>query len=186
MDKNRYANGKIYKIWSCDTERIYVGSTCDELHKRMYEHRKKCRTTYKRSNFKIYEEMNNVGVDTFRIELIEEYPCGNRSELLKREGYWIRELKAALNSRVAGRSREEYASDNKELIVEYKKQHYKANKDKFAQKFKEYRAENLARLQEYQSEKMICPVCSCHVSRSNMSRHRRTLKHKASVPSCHG
>ena len=39
-ENNKYQNGKIYKIWSMETDEIYVGSTCQPLHKRMYDHRK--------------------------------------------------------------------------------------------------------------------------------------------------
>ena len=104
---NKYQNGKIYKLWSLETDEIYVGSTCCPLHKRMFKHRQSSRFGA-RSHYKLYREMERLGESSFRIELIEDYPCDSRDELLKREGYWIRELKATLNMVMAGRSKKEY------------------------------------------------------------------------------
>ena len=36
---NKYAQGKIYAIRSPSTDKIYIGSTCDTLAKRLYGHR---------------------------------------------------------------------------------------------------------------------------------------------------
>ena len=59
---SKYQNGKIYRIWSLETDEIYVGSTVDMLHKRMYKHRhdaKKGRTTVK-----IHLEMQRIGIES--------------------------------------------------------------------------------------------------------------------------
>ena len=37
---NRYNNGKIYAIRSHQTDKVYIGSTCDILAKRLYVHRR--------------------------------------------------------------------------------------------------------------------------------------------------
>ena len=92
----KYDNGKIYKLWSLQTNEIYVGSTVQPLHKRLYEHRSRARKTpCERS---IYQEMNSLGMDSFNIELIEDYPCKSLNELHRREGHGIRELHATLNT----------------------------------------------------------------------------------------
>ena len=105
MTENKYQNGKIYKFWSSKTDEIYVGSTCQPLHKRMYKHRC-CAMDYNRTMFKVYREMNRIGVDSFNIELIENYPCDSKDELNKREGYWVRELNATLNKQIPGRTKQ--------------------------------------------------------------------------------
>ena len=116
--ENKYKNGKIYKLWSLETDEIYVGSTCQPLHKRTHKHRCEAQTLIA---FIIHKEMNRIGSQTFKIELIENYPCENRNELVKREIYWIRELKATLNMVVAGRTSEEYVKYNYEKTQTYKK-----------------------------------------------------------------
>ena len=130
---NKYQSSKIYHIWSLETDGTYVGSTCQELHKRMHEHRRNCRRADRTSSFKIYQEMNRIGIEHFRIELLERFPCENREELLKREGYWIRNLNATLNTTIAGRSKKQYNSDNQEYTKEHKKRYYEEHKDKFQQ-----------------------------------------------------
>ena len=130
MTENKYQNGKIYKIWSSETDEIYVGSTYQPLHKRMHQHRVRSKSEiYK--NTKLYSAMTEFGVDAFRIELIEDYPCSHKNALTVREGYWIRELKAPWNRYIAGRTQKErdalnkplYYNENKEHILQYKKEH---------------------------------------------------------------
>ena len=41
--------------------------------------------------------MSSLGEFCFEIELIEDYPCNNRTELELREGFYIESLKACLN-----------------------------------------------------------------------------------------
>ena len=131
--KNKYANGKIYKLWSLETNEIYVGSTVQPLHKRLYEHRSKARQTP--CSRVIYQEMNSLGIDSFSIELIEDYPCKSLNELHRREGHWIRELRATLNKFVAGRTGKEYREENKDKIHTYRKSWVQSN----TEKLKEYR-----------------------------------------------
>ena len=165
---DNYQNGKIYKLWSLETDEIYVGSTCCPLYKRMSKHREAL-TMNTKNHRKLYIEMNRLGKDAFSIELIENYPCTSIEELRKREGYWIRELKATLNIQIAGRTQKDYRDEhkeemkeylkqyritnyeklskdqkirrenNKDYIKEWKKQHYEANKDAIRAKHKEYR-----------------------------------------------
>ena len=104
---NKYRNGRIYKLWSLETNEIYVGSTCCPLYKRMYRHRQTFKSG-KKSHYKLYREMTRLGEASFNIELIEDYPCKKGDELRKTEGCWIRELKATLNMVMAGRSTREY------------------------------------------------------------------------------
>ena len=117
---NKYQNGKIYKIWSLETDEIYVGSTCSPLYKRMSKHRNVLRHG-DRSHYKLYKEMARLGEESFKIELLENYPCQNIDELHKREGHWKRELQATLNMVMAGRTRQEYYLEHIEEMKEYKK-----------------------------------------------------------------
>ena len=100
----------------------------------MYEHNKNCRRTNYTSKLNINLEINRTGVEHFRIELVQNCPCETREELLKQEGFWIRELNATLNTKMAGRSKQEY---------------YKQNKDMLDQKSKKYRERRIDKIKEY-------------------------------------
>ena len=58
--------------------------------------------------------MNELGLDNFYIELIENYSCNNREELSKREGEIIREYKPDLNKHIAGTRFRKYPEDNRQ------------------------------------------------------------------------
>lgn len=73
-----YKNGKIYKV-QFDDGHFYIGSTATELRKRFWEHKGDARQTA------CTHYMKQVGKDTCRIVLIEDYPCKNKDELRKKE-----------------------------------------------------------------------------------------------------
>ena len=81
-----FNNGKIYCIRNSIGNEIYVGSTCQPLSKRMAKHRSDTKRDVK-NNLTLYQTMNELGVDKFYIELIEEYPCENNGQLRAREGH---------------------------------------------------------------------------------------------------
>ena len=66
-----YKNGKIYKIYSNDSDLVYYGSTTLELHRRFYKHSAK----------KI--------IPNCKIELVENYPCNSKYELELQECKYI-------------------------------------------------------------------------------------------------
>jgi hypothetical protein len=92
---NKYQNGKIYTIRSPYTEFYYIGSTCQPLSKRFYEHRINYDRYFKKygsyprkkhwiTSFHIFQQGECY------IELLENYACNNRDELIRREGELIR------------------------------------------------------------------------------------------------
>ena len=85
-----YQNGKIYAIRSFATDKYYIGSTCNPLHKRLYQHKsdKNSAKNRYRTSFEI------VKYDDCYIELLEEFSCENKNQLQKREGELIRESKS--------------------------------------------------------------------------------------------
>jgi len=140
---NKYHGGKIYTLRSPSTDKIYIGSTTQQLFKRLYEHK--------------HTKYNDISkLDDFYIELLEDFKCENREQLLKREGELIRENKdKCVNKRIEGRTKKEllecnkeykknYRDNNQEKIKEYTKEYYENNQEKI----KEYRENN----QEYQKE----------------------------------
>jgi hypothetical protein len=124
-----YQNGKIYCIRNSIDDDIYVGSTTQPLSKRMAWHRQSS-TQQKKKHYKLYQKMNNIGIDHFYIELYEQYPCQSKEELFRKEGETMRELKPVLNNKIQGRTLEEWLEDNKEYLEKDRKERYAKNRDK--------------------------------------------------------
>lgn len=135
-----YSNGKIYCIRNNIDEQIYIGSTCQSLSKRMAYHRQDAKKT-NRQNTLIYPLMLDYGIENFYIELIEEYSCENSNQLEKREGELIREMKASLNQKVAGRTMDEYKVECAEQIKQSKALRAKTYAEKNPEKVKNRRKE---------------------------------------------
>jgi len=113
MARNRtadYKKGKIYRLYSLSKNLSYYGSTADTLASRFskhkYEHKNKRRYCY---SFLIFD------CDDCVIELIENYPCNNRSELEKKEGEYIKNNEC-VNNKVAGRNRKILREERKQLL----------------------------------------------------------------------
>jgi len=180
-----YQQAKIYTIRSPSTDEVYVGSTCEPtLARRMAGHRgnfkkwKNKKTNYT-SSFKLLELGNAY------IELLENYPCGSKDELHKREGELIRGHPNCVNMCIAGRTKAEYYADNKDKVKQYQqankekiaarvKQYQQANKDKL----KQYREDNRERIKANKKKKYNCQ-CGGRYTRSGKSLHFKTQKHKA-------
>ena len=159
-----YKNGKIYKLWSPHNDLIYIGSTCQPLHKRLYGHKSRYNTGNLHANSRLLFETGHE----VKIELIEEYACNNRMELTKKEGEHIRENQC-VNKRIEGRTSQEYGKEyyenHKEAIKEYKKEHNK-----------EYHENNKEAIKEHKSQPYEC-VCGSTVRFGEKSKHFKTKKH---------
>ena len=130
MVKN-YMQGKIYKIASKDTNKIYIGSTTASLDYRFYRHRQDyCLYVNKLCSSKIYsfELFDEVGIDQCYIELICEFPCDNAHELAAEEGkHQMLNLYNIVNRNIAGRTGKQYYQDKRESILNQKREYYKNN-----------------------------------------------------------
>jgi hypothetical protein len=152
-----YQNGKIYKICSDNTDKVYIGSTCVKyLSQRLQAHLEKYkeyinlnRYNQKYSSFEILE------CGDYRIELIENHPCNSKDELHKREGYFIKELNS-VNKNIAGRKRQQRYIEDKDRILKQQKKYEKKNKEIISAK---------------RSVKKECDICGSFVSKRNMARH---------------
>jgi hypothetical protein len=144
-----YTKGKIYCIRSPNTDLIYIGSTCQKLSQRMGEHR----INIKKNNItsKIIFEYGDA-----YIELLENYPCNNKEELLKKEGEHIRSNNCC-NKCIPSRTPKEYYEQYREKIKEYQKEYYEDNKEhkkeyRERNKEKQYYEDNKEKLKEYQKQ----------------------------------
>jgi len=202
---SKYQNGKIYCIWSYETDEIYIGSTYKELGNRFMKHKNK----YKRF-------LNGIGHNRLSFEIlkygdaeigiIEEYPCNTKQELLRREGELQKQIKC-VNKKIAGRTQKEWAKENKETIAEKQKIYYKNNKDKIVKtskqyyennkktiterkkiynknnkpkisiRVKKYYKNNIEEIKKYRSKNFNCE-CGITCTYSNKTRHFKTIRHK--------
>ncbi len=65
---------------------------------------------------KLYDAFEELGVDKFYIERLEEYPCNDVQALVARQGYYIRmydSVNNGLNGKLSGRSGPQYWRENK-------------------------------------------------------------------------
>ena len=192
-----YKQGKIYCLRSHQTDDIYIGSTTQPLSKRMTSHRRdyKC---WKHGKCDYVSSFELIKHDDCYIELLEECPCENRNQLLRREGQLIREMDC-VNRCIAGRSRKEYREEHKEQIRKQNKKYYENNKEQIRKQTKKYREENKEQIRKqnkkYQEENkeqvaeqmkkyreehkndFKCDVCNYSGCKSGYNRHLKSQKH---------
>jgi len=192
-------------------EYIYTGHTTDmrvrkNLHKSDCTNPNSKK--YNRKNYKYIRE--NGGWDEWLMIEIEKYPCKDKPEAVARERVIQAEMKAKLNYNVAGRTYKEYCQDNREKIAEQKKQYRQDNREKISERDKQYRQDNREKFLEYykqyyqdnrekkreqakqyrqdnhekrlekNKEKITCE-CGCSSSYANITRHRKSDKHKKNM-----
>lgn len=80
-------HGLIYKITNDVNSYCYIGQTITSLNRRWSEH-KQCMNYTNLSN-KLYTAMRQIGLEHFKIEVIEEFNTITQEELDSREQYWI-------------------------------------------------------------------------------------------------
>ena len=154
--ENKYKNGKIYILVDTAYTKQYIGSTCEKLSRRRSRHI---------SSYKYYQAhpdqehrfttsfcmFDEFGIDNVKVELFENYPCNNKEELLKREGFYIRK-NDCVNKCIAGRTTKErqqmWQEQNKETMKEKKHEYYLNNKEYFQEQGKSYRETNKEQIKE--------------------------------------
>ena len=179
VNEKSYGNGKIYRIWSLDTDKIYIGSTCDTLsnrfcnHKSGYKYWKNGKDKYI-SSFALFEL---VGVDNCKIELEHNFACESKTKLNKEEGRIQRLYKDIIvNKNESGRTMKEYHQEHKEEIQQYMKEYNKEYKQEHKQEIKEYYQKHKEEINQKKYVKHDCE-CGGKYVHSTKSRHFRTTKH---------
>ena len=161
-----FQKSKIYAVKSANSDLVYIGSTTSTLNDRLYKHK----STYK--NYIENRGAHNMTVnkvlecgDCF-IELIKEFPCETKKELLIEEGKEMLKFETEnpdklVNRCIAGLTIQEqnkrcyekhkekrleesknYRETHKEEIKEYKHKHYEKNKEHISQKNREWAKNN--------------------------------------------
>ncbi len=149
-----YTNSKVYKIWSTQGDKIYIGSTTKQyLSQRMDNHRAcyKCWKDGKSNMVTVYSIFEEYGLENCFIELIEAKECKSKDELSQLEGKHIREL-ICVNRKIEGRTYKNYYEEKKEQILEQNKKYRKDNKQRISEQSKIYRQDNKEKLSEKKKE----------------------------------
>ena len=175
-----YQLAKIYKIEPLNPEHdsdVYIGSTCEaSLAHRLASHRR---------NYKSWKKGNGSHVRSFdlfdkygencQILLFESYPCLNKDELRKKEGYYIKTIQC-VNKLVAGRTAKEFSKQYYENNREHIKEHYKNNRDHIKEIHKQYYENNRDVISKWRNTKFKC-ICGGAFIRKHKARHMKCLKH---------
>jgi hypothetical protein len=195
---NKYKQGKIYRVTNISYTKFYYGSTVQSLAVRMGGHRESFKRYQKglvSIRCRVYDLFEEFGVGNCKIELVEAYPCENKCELLKREGFHI-EHNECVNKLVAGRSQTDYKKEwyekNKANILNHRQKLYKEDKDSILQRNKLYRDAHKAQLSEqkklYYKEnkdilhrKVMCSICHSIYTHCCKAKHEQSKKHQQAL-----
>jgi hypothetical protein len=119
---SKYNFGKIYKLVSPNSEKIYIGSTCKKyLCQRMADHNSRFRKWDLNNNEKYYSSFEIMKCGEVKIILLENINCNTKDELLKKEREHIESNKNnIINKNLPTRTRKQYYQDNIVSIKEKK------------------------------------------------------------------
>lgn len=156
-----YQLGKIYKIVDLDSNKCYVGSTCEPtLARRLAKHVGDYKQ-YLKGKGKYISSYIVLAQDDYDIVLLENYPCNNKDELHSRERHYSQLIPCVNKNKNQGLI-------NEMGQKEYKKQH--------SQK---YYAINKEAIKQHNEQRFKCQ-CGCTIQRiSDKARHNRSKKHTA-------
>jgi len=160
--------GKIYRIWSPNTDKVYIGSTCRDIRRRFTSHnvhRKrwmqgKCTNTC--TSFEI------LAHGDAKIEIIEEDEFLDKQHMLEREKYWINKLNT-VNKFSPMRTYEERRRYNNEN----KKKNY--NTETVRRYNRTYKINNKEKVKELNNKsasmRLPCETCGILMRRDCLRRH---------------
>ncbi len=201
MTDNKYHRGKIYKIISPFTDKIYIGSTCEKylsnrlgkhkaLHKKWIENDKNPKYHCSVSKILKYEDVSII--------LIEKVICQDKDELISHEQFYLEQFQdICVNIQRAkgiGKkdSDKEYYKKNKEIIAQKskifrqqnketidirRKKYLENNREKENNRVKEYYIKNREKILIKTAEKIKCE-CGKEIQKSNVSNHKKSIYHK--------
>jgi hypothetical protein len=194
-EEGKYEDGKIYKIYVLGLEDFcYIGSTIIPLNDRLRCHRHAANNKYKFASAPLFEEGNEVVID-----LVEEYPCNTKQELLEREAYWILQYPEAINKNTPiltpeERHRRQKARTlagyykNREHNIAKHKEWIAANHEKIAAqraayapiqkekgKLREALPENRAKRNAAKKVIATCELCQKEMNKNSLWEHKKRV-----------
>lgn len=187
-----YAYGKIYKITSQQTNKIYIGSSAQNyLSSRMRNHRKAFKS-WKNGNGSYVTSFELVKFSDAQIVLIENFSCNSNEELRKREEYHRKKHQSfCVNKLRCYRNKSDdvkkWRLNNKDKIKAMDKRKYTKHKGKILESRKQYYLDNKRNISNYKkqiynkSKKKISCWCGksyVYASLINKTAHEKTKWHK--------
>jgi hypothetical protein len=184
-----YSNSKIYRVISEIGKVIYIGGTTQTLANRMCDYRKGYKQwVEKRQNYiRVFEVLN---YDDYKIELIQNFPCINKSQLAVKINQIITEC-GAEEYQIANElqtnfieydSQKEYMkqnyANNKKYHSKQRKEYYIENKTKLLAQMEKYYNANKETIREKQKKKYTCEVCNIELVKRQKRRHEKTKRHQ--------
>ena len=172
-----YSKGKIYKIISDSTDKIYIGSTCQSLSNRLAKH-KSSFERWKRVNKGYATSFEIIKFDDYKIILIKDTPSSRKEELEKYEREVIEENKnICVNKNMPTRNHNEWCIETNYNRKEHDKEYQIKNKEKILEKAKIKR--NLIK-DDTNAKNRIKIKCECglEINKSSMHRHLKRSIHQ--------
>lgn len=165
-----YSKGKVYKIISDSTDKIYIGSTCQSLANRLYEHKRdKHRITSKEI----------VKFPDCQIILLEDVPCERKEQLTSRERYHIDENKAiCVNKTIPTRTVEEWRIETNYDRKSKDKAYQTKHREKILEKARAKRDILKDELNAKNRVKIRCD-CGLEINKSSFWKHIKRSIHQA-------
>jgi hypothetical protein len=120
-----YSKGKIYKLVCNVTRLCYIGSTTCTLNHRKSNHSRDF-TRFNKGKCNYVTSFDIIKGGYYKIELIEDFPCTSKAELLDRENYYINSIDCVnkLNAVADVNYSKEYRIKNKDSIKAKKSEPY--------------------------------------------------------------
>lgn len=154
-----FTKGKIYGIRNDVNDKLYIGITGQTLKERWYSHKTMSMT----KNYKLYNAMNDIGIQHFKIFLIEDYPTDTIEKLMEREKYYIQQydtIQNGYNTNISARTKEERKKHKADLdrvyrevkgqeLLDKKKAYYQQNKERCKDNSKRSQERNKEARKEY-------------------------------------
>ena len=167
-----YSKAVIYGIYCKDKNvlEIYIGSTHDEIE-REKNHKDVCNNeNCEKYNYKVYQFIRaNGGWDNWIFEVIQEFPCENKIQLVEREQYHYDLLNPALNTHRPYIPEEERKEEKRIYDVKY----YQDNIEEISKRHTKYKKDNREKI----NKKHIC-ICGIEYTLHHRARHCNSNKHK--------
>ena len=166
--------GFIYKITSSHDKRVYVGKSKTTSDIRFDKHKKDYKGWCKGKQINYITSFELMKYDDCIMIVLENDISDDM--LSQREGYWYTQFDC-VNSQVPNRTLKEWYQDNRDKMLEYKRQYRINNQDEILEYNKQYYQNNQEKIANYNSQKITCE-CGCISSRGKITRHKRSKKHK--------
>ncbi|DAC81776.1 TPA_asm: gIY-YIG [Monosiga MELD virus 2] len=181
-----YSKSKIYKLVSNQTNKIYIGSTCNDLRKRKSEH---IRSFQKWKNNDIgtskgyCSSFEIVKHDDVQIILIEKVICKDRDELKALERHYIEYNLNCVNLNIPNRTIKEYkkyysnTTKGRKVKQENDKQYRIKNSEVIKEKKKQQYIKDKEMILKRQLAKVKC-ICGKEISYGYKKKHTFSNVHK--------